>query len=55
MEVVQAEKAARVMEVEDSQRVAAIQVGIQCAACIEHDLAMKASNQTERFRIRIQA
>jgi len=45
MEVVQAEKAARVME--HSQRAAAIQVGIQRAACIEHDPAMKASNQTE--------
>jgi len=48
MEVVQVEKAARVME--DSQRAAAIQVGIQRATCIEHDLAMKASNQTERFK-----
>jgi len=47
-EVVQAEKAAKAME--ESQRAAAIQVGIQHAASIEYDLSMKASSQTERFK-----
>ena len=35
---------------EESQRAAAIQVGIQHAASIEYDLSMKASSQTERFK-----
>ena len=48
MEVVQAKKTAKVIE--NSQRVAAIQVGIQHAVSIEHDLAMKVSTQTQRFK-----
>jgi len=47
-DVVQAEKAAKVIE--DSQRAVAIQAGIQRVACIEHDLAMMVSDQTQRFK-----
>ena len=45
MDVVQAEKAAK--EIANSQKVIAIQAGIQCAACIEHDLEMTVSDQTQ--------
>ena len=47
-DIVQAEKAAKA--VKTSQRAATIQAGIQRAACIEDDLAMKVSNQTQRFK-----
>ena len=47
-DVVQAEKAAKAIK--NSQRVATIQAGIQCAACIEDNLAMKVSNQAQRFK-----
>lgn len=43
--VVQAEKAAK--EFENSQKAIAMQAGIQHAAYIEHDLAMKVSDQTQ--------
>jgi len=47
-DVVQAEKAAKVIE--NSQRAATIQAGIQRAACIKDDLAMKMSSQSQRFK-----
>jgi len=47
-DVVQAEKTAKAIE--SSQRAATIQAGIQRAACIEDDLAMKVSNQTQCFK-----
>jgi len=47
-DVVQAEKVAKAIE--NSQRVATIQAGIQRAARIEDDLAMKVSNQAQRFK-----
>ena len=47
-DVVQAEKAAKVIE--NFQRAAVIQAGIQRAACIEDDLATKDSTQTQRFK-----
>ena len=48
MDIVQAEKTAKAIE--SSQRAATIQAGIQHAACIKDDLAMKVSNQTQRFK-----
>ena len=36
--------------IETSQWAATIQAGIQCAACIEDDLAMRMSNQSQRFK-----
>ena len=35
---------------ENSQRAAAIQVSIQCAVSIKHNLAVKVSTQTQQFK-----
>jgi len=48
MDVVQAKKAAKVIE--NFQRAAIIQAGIQRAACIEDNLATKDLTQTQRFK-----
>jgi len=47
-DVVQAKKEAKVIA--NSQRAATIQAGVQRAACIKDNLAMKVSSQTQRFK-----
>ena len=47
-DIVKAKKAAKAVKA--SQQAATIQASIQRAACIEDDLAMKMSNQTQWFK-----